>query len=276
MADYTQTKNYGTAAYPVHCNEASGLVKRSEPLLTPELLKSRYLKGIPLSFPNGDSYSDDELKDKIMLAVNEAELLLNMTINKESFKEKQPYDANLYRAFIHMKTEHGPLLSVEHIAIVTADGTNAFELPPSWIEAANFAKRIINVIPLLAGYSGMNVSGSVTNSGLALLSLMGNSQFIPAFWQITYTAGMSNKEGQVPVAVNELIGVIAAISVLSAIAPNFIYNSQSLSADGLAQSSSGPGARIYELRISELSEKRDTIIKKLKGIFAGKFFVSSI
>jgi len=131
------------------------------------------------------------------------------------------------------------------------------------------------VIPLLAGYSGMNVSGSVTNSGLALLSLMGNSQFIPAFWQITYTAGMSNKEGQVPVAVNELIGVIAAISVLSAIAPNFIYNSQSLSSDGLAQSSSGPGARIYELRISELSEKRDTIIKKLKGIFAGKFYVSS-
>jgi hypothetical protein len=87
---------------------------------------------------------------------------------------------------------------------------------------------------------------------------------------------MSTKEGQVPVPVNELIGCLAAIDVLSAIAPSNIYNSQTLSQDGISQSSSGVGPRIYELRIQELEVKRDTLIKKLKGIFSGKFFVDNI
>lgn len=274
--DFKQSKNYNTAVYPVHAAETSGLVRRCEALLTPEKLRSRYLKGIPLTFPNGDTFSDDELKDKIMLAINQAELLLNMTVTREAFKEKAPFDKSLYDAFIHIKTERGPILTIEHLQITSADEQNIFEIPPAWIETANFAKRLINVIPLLAAFGVNSVEGSVSNAGIAFLTVMGGLGWVPAYWTVKYTAGMSFKEGQVPVPVNELIGVIAAIDVLSEIAPNFIYNSQSLSQDGISQSSSGPGPRIYELRISELEDKRDTIIKKLKGIFSGKFFIGNI
>lgn len=276
MGDFSQTKNYGTAIYPVHAAETSGLVRRIEPLLTPEKLRSRFLKGIPLSFPNGDTFSDEDLKDKIMVAVNEAEIMLNMTINREAFKEKQPFDKSLYDAFIHLKTEHGPIMSVEHLQIASADGDNIFEIPPAWIEPANFAKRLINVIPLIAAFGINSVQGSVSNAGIAFLTIMGGLGWVPAYWQIKYTAGMSFKEGNVPINVNELIGAIAAIDILSEIAPSFLYNSQSLSQDGISQSSSGPGPRIYELRINELTDKRDTLIKKLKGIFSGKFFISNI
>ena len=141
MSDFKQSKNYGTAAYPVHCDESSGLIKRSEAILTPELLRSRYLKGIPLNFPNGDTFSDDDLKDKIMLAINEAELLLNMTVTREKFREKTPFDKSLYDAFMHIKAEHGPLLTIEHLQITSADRINIFEIPPAWIETSNFAKR---------------------------------------------------------------------------------------------------------------------------------------
>jgi len=276
MSDFKQSKNYGTAAYPVHCDESSGLIKRSEAILTPELLRSRYLKGIPLNFPNGDTFSDDDLKDKIMLAINEAELLLNMTVTREKFREKTPFDKSLYDAFMHIKAEHGPLLTIEHLQITSADRINIFEIPPAWIETSNFAKRLINVIPLLAAFGTNSVQGSVSNAGIAFLSIMGGIGWVPAYWEISYTAGMSFKEGQVPVVVNELIGVIAAIDCLSLIAPSNIYNSQSLSQDGISQSSSGPGPRLYELRISELESKKEKIISKLKGIFSGKFFVGNI
>lgn len=275
MADFTNSRSYGTAAYPVHCDEASGLIKRCEPILTPEKLRSRYLKGIPLTFPNGDTFSDEDFKDKILLAINEAELLLNMTVNREAFREKHPFDKSLYDAFIHIKAEHGPILSLEHLRITSADNQNIFQIPAAWIETSNFAKRLINVIPMLAvGLSSIATSGN--NGGMVFLTVLNGFGWVPAYWEISYTAGMSFKEGQVPIPVNELIGVIAAMSVLSEIAPSNIFNSQSLSQDGISQSSSSAGPRIYELRISELEAKKEKLISKLKGIFSGKFFVGNI
>lgn len=278
MADLTKSLTYGTAIYPVHAQETSGLVKRCEPIITPEKLVSRYLKGIPLTFPNGDTITADDLKDKIMLATNEAELLLNMTINREQFKQKVPMDRSLYNCFVHIRAEHGPIVSLEQLAIVSANGANIFQIPPDWIESANFAKRLINVIPLLAAYGVNQLQGSTTvsNAGIAFLTVMGGLGWVPAYWQITYTAGMSAKEGQVPVPVNELIGIIAAIDVLSLIAPSNIWTSQSLSQDGISQSSSGPGPMLYRQRLEELEDKKNTIIKKLKGIFMGKFFIDNI
>lgn len=276
MADFTNSRKYGTAVYPVHANGTSGLVTRIEPILTASLLRTRYLLGIPKIFPNGDVITDDILKDKIYLATNQVELLLNMTVNREPFKFKAPFDRSLYEAFIHVRTEKGPIISVEQLAIVSADGSKLFEIPADWIEAANFSKRLINVIPLLAAYGMNSLQGSVSNGGIAFLTLMGGLGWVPAYWEVKYTAGMSAKEGQVPTVVNELIGVTAAIDMLSLIAPTNIYNSQSLSQDGISQSSSGMGPNIYRLRIEELERKKEELIRKLKGIFNGRFFIDNI
>lgn len=283
MADFTNSKSYGTCTYPVHADGASGLLRRCEALLTPEKLISRFLKGIPLKFPNGDEFTPDDLKDKINLAMNEAELLLGSTITREAFKEKHPFDWSLYKAFIHIKTEHGPINSLEHIAIKASNGLNIFEIPPEWIETANFSKNLINVIPLLAAFGANSVQGTpVAASGgagaafLAIWTAYGNANSIPAYWEVSYTAGMSNKEGQVPVPVNELIGVIAAMDVLSLIAPTNLYNSQSLSQDGISQSSSGPGPMLYRTRMDELERKKEELIRKLKAVFSRRYFIGNI
>ncbi len=276
MSNFDATKNYGTAAYPVHAAATSGLVSRCEAILTPEKFISRYLMGIPRTFPNGDVLTDDAIKDKLMVAVNEAELLVNMTVNREKFKEKQPFDKHLYQSFIHTKTEHGPILSVESLAIVASDDRVVYSIPPSWIESSNFAKRLINVVPLFSNFGiGFQIGGSFAGSTPFLATLYGQG-YLPSAWSIEYTSGMSFKEGQVPVVVNELIGVIAAIDILSFIAPLFLSTSQSQSQDGLAQSSSSMGPRQYIQRIQELTEKRETLVKKLKGVYSGKFFTSNI
>jgi hypothetical protein len=274
--DFSQTKKYGTSIYPIHAEQTSGLLRRCEPILTPEKLVSRYLKGIPLNFPNGDKFSPDDLKDKINLAMNEVELLIKCPLTREAFKHKVPFDKALYDAFIHVRTETGPIVSLEHLAIVSANGANIFEIPPDWIESANFAKRLINVIPLLAAYGVNSVQGAVGNAGIAFLSVMGGLGWVPAYWEVRYTAGVSNKEGQLPIVVNELIGAIAAIEVLSEIAPSNIYNSQSLSQDGISQSSSGLGPRLYEKRIEELTDKKIELTKKIKGVFSSKFVIDNI
>jgi len=275
MSKLNGIKQYGTAMYPVHSAATSGLLQRSEPILTPEQLKSRFLKGIPLTFPNGDTFTDDEFKDRIYLATNESELLLGRPIFAEVFKEKLPFDYSLYKAYINLTATTGPIQSLEYLAIVSADGNNIFEIPPTWIETSNFNKNIINVIPLLAAYGVNQVSGAVGNAGIAFLTVMDGLNWVPAYWEIGYTAGLSNTEGQVPSAVNELVGAVAAIAILSEIAPNFIYTSQSQSQDGISQASSGLGPRIYQLRIEELTKKRDEIVKKLKAIFASRYFVSN-
>lgn len=276
MADLTQSKAYGTAMYPVHALQTSGLMKRVEPLLTPEQLKSRFLKGIFLFFPNGDTFSDDDLKDRIYLASNQVELDLKTTLVREQRQEKLSFNQQDYKAYIHLTAEQGPVISIEELAIVSADQNNIFQIPPTWIETTNFAKRIINVIPLLAAYGVNSVQGAVGNAGIAFLTVIDGLNWVPAYWQIKYTSGISNVEGSVPTVVNELIGCVAAIDLLSMLALLYVHTSQSQSQDGISQSSSGPGPRIYQLRIEELEKKRAVLQKQLRAIFSNKFIVGSL
>lgn len=274
-ADLRNSKSYGTKMYPVHALHTSGLMQRVEPLLTPEQLKTRYLKGVPLLFFNGDTFSDDDLKDRIYLASNQAELDLKTTLTREQRQEKLPFKQQDYKAYIHLTAEQGPMVSIEELAIVSADKNKIFQIPAEWIETTNFAKRIINVIPLLAAYGVNSVQGAVGNAGIAFLSVIDGLDFVPAYWQIKYTSGISNVEGKVPTVVNELIGTIAAIDILSEIAATFIFTSQSQSQDGISQSSSSPGPRIYMLRIEELERKRDKLIRQLRTIFSNRFIVGN-
>lgn len=275
MANFNYTKSYGTAMYPVHALQTSGLLQRVEPFLTPEQLVSRFLKGIPLTFHNGDTFTPDELKDRIYLAQNAAEIKLKTTITRELRQEKLPFKQEDYKAYIHLNVEQKPMCTIHQLAIVSADKNNIFEIPPEWIETTNFTKGLVNVIPLLAAYGVNSVQGAVGNAGIAFLTVIDGLNWVPAYWQVKYTSGLSNTEGLVPTVVNEYVGCIAAIDILSEIAATFIYNSQSQTQDGISQSSSGPGPRIYVTRIEDLMRKRDELEKKLKGIFSNKFFVGN-
>ena len=273
--NFAFSKNNGTAMYPVHALATSGLFKRCEPILNPTQLKSRFLKGIPLFFSNGEAFSDDELKDRIYLAANTVELDLKTTLTREQRQDKLPFKSEDYKAYIHLTAPQGPVISIEQLAIVSADRNNIFQIPPTWIETSNFEKRIINVIPLLAAYGVNSVQGAVGNAGIAFLATISGLDWVPAYWQIQYTAGISSIEGQIPTPVNELIGCVAAIDVLSEIAATFIYTSQSQSQDGISQSSSGPGPLIYKQRIEDLRIKREKLENQLRTIFSNRFISGS-
>ena len=266
----------GTAVYPVHADQTSGLLTRCEPLLGVDKFKRLFLKGIPLKFRNGDQITDEDLQDHLSWAMNETELLIGCPLTREAFRHKVPFDYALYKAYIHIVAEKGPIVSLEELAIVSADNNNIFTIPPTWVETTNFAKRLINVVPLLAAYGVNQVGGAVGNAGIAFLTVMDGLNWVPAYWQIKYTAGLSNTEGQLPIPVNELIGCLAAIKVLSMVASTNIFNSQSQSQDGISQSSSGPGPNIYNKRIQDLEDRKAELTKKLKSIFSSNFVFGNI
>ena len=170
MSNFEDSKNFGTNAYPVESQATSSLLRRCEPMIGPELLKSRYLKEIDLS-----EYSDAELKQEIELATNEFELMTNLTVNKVQYKERIPFDRQAYKAFVYIKANNGPILSVEEIQIQSSNGENIYKLPPDWIEAGFFHKRQINLIPILSifGAAGLK-DGQASNAGLIFIQAVNN------------------------------------------------------------------------------------------------------
>jgi len=274
--DFAADKQFYSAGYPVHAGRTSGLVKRCEPVLTPQLLISRYLKGIPLAFPNGDSFNPEDVKDQIVLATNEVEILCKITVNREQFVDKVPFDINLYKSFIYLKAEQNPVLSVESVQIVSSDGYNVFQIPSAWLEPSNFSKGIINVVPILGAYSVATGGGVGAYGGIPYLNVFSQLTFVPGFWQLVYTTGTSKIEGQYPVIINDVIGVTAAINMLSVITNMFLTTSQGLSRDGISQNSAGPGPRMYLPYIEELKAKQAVLVGKLKAAFSVKFLISNI
>jgi hypothetical protein len=97
---------------------------------------------------------------------------------------------------------------------------------------------------------------------------------LPAFWVADVITGFP--ENQIPTPINELIGITAAIELLSKVSPLFKVNSQSISHDGLSQSVSGPGSQIFAGRIAELKEKKNRLVRQVKHIYYASVFVSNI
>lgn len=266
-------KGYNTNAYPVLSTKTSGLLSRIEPILTPDKLVSRYLKGIDLS-----NYSTEELKDKINLAINQAEIVLDTTLTPVRRKEKHPFDYNTYKSFIHIMTNFGPILQIDKLSIQSSNNVNIFEIPADWIEAARFFQKQINVIPLtVVGATGISSGQPTGAAGLAFIAAMnGGIKWVPSYWEVEYTTGVCNKEGHLPVVVNELVGVITAIGILGNKGATNTNTNVSVSHDGISQSSSNPGPAVYQTRIAELTNEKQELTKKIRRVIYNTYFVSNI
>lgn len=266
------SKSFGNLTYPLEVAEASPLFKRTESIIDIELLKKRFLNGINIT-----GYDDSDLQTSINYAMNEFELLSNLYIYPVKKKERLPFDRALYISYIHLKVNSGPVLTLDSLNIASADGVKIFTLPPEWVEMGFAHKKQFNVMPLLSLFGVYPMAATTnTNAGLIFLMAATNFTWLPAYWLIEYTVGLSNNDGQVPSIVNDIIGCIAAIDILSAKQAGIMENATSISQDGLSQSSSGAGNQQYANRISDLKERKERNLSKIKTIFHSKYFVSNL
>lgn len=264
--------------------EVEGSWQRLEPILSPAQLRAFHLFGIPLVSVLRDPFTgaravitDDLLKQYIDRSVALAELETGLIITPTKFIERHPFDKAEYEALGYFRTRQRPVTSVEGIRVTPANDIDVYMVPTEWIEGGYLQYGQINIIPLtLALSSGGTVVSTQSAAGGALfLAIFGYMHWIPAFWKIEYTAGF--KDGKVPTILNELIGTIAAMEVLSMLAATFAQNQgASLSLDGVSQSISGPGPNIFAVRLGELGDKRKRIVTKLKALYGAGIIVGNL
>jgi len=283
MADYARSKGMLGEVSPENAIAGSPL-GRLGPLITPDELKSHKLFGIPLVSATKnpltnryDVMSDDLLAEFIDIAVSKVEEDIQIRIYPVQIREKHPFDRNLWEAFGHINTAEFPILSLEKFSVTPSNGYDIFVIPPEWIEPANFLRGQINIVPMtIASVGGALISPvqSGAGGGAAFINIMGMRGWVPAFWQVEYTAGFA--EGKIPKLINDLIGIYAAIDVLGNLSATNRQGNYSLSIDGLSQSASTPGPQVYAARIQELEAERVRIVNRIKARFGKKLFVSSI
>lgn len=281
MADYTSAKNNLGAVFPVGQIESTWT--RVEPLITPVLLRTLHLWGIPLVSAMRDPITgksavmDDEiLKVYIDRAVSIAEAETGLDIFPIYRQEKKAFDKCEYEAFGFFRTSWRPVATIQAITVTPSNDEDVFTVPLEWVETGYLFRGEINLIPLtVALRSGTVVPLSTSAGGATFLSIFGHKPWIPAFWKLAYTTGFP--DGKVPKIVNELIGCVAAMEVLSMLASTYARtNSSSLSLDGMSQSVSTPGPNLFKIRLDELATKREMLTDRLKKLYGLSIFSSNV
>jgi hypothetical protein len=255
----------------------------SEPLITPDKIKRLHLWGIPLVSNVRDPLTnrpqiigDPELKEFINEAVGLAELEGKFEIFPRQRVEKAAFDRAAYDSFGYMQLRHRPVSSLESMTVTPSNEMNVFQIPNEWIDTGLLAFGQLALIPLtIAVKTGTMVPLTSSPGGAMFLSIFGNKPWIPCFWEIRYTTGFKN--GTIPKTVNQLVGVIAAMEVLSVLATTYSRsNSTSLGIDGLSQSISTPGMEIYKQRMEELGAKRHWLTSRLQARFNVSYIMDNV
>lgn len=282
MADYTDSKTVLGDVFPTNAVESTWV--RTEPLITPEKLRRKHLWGLQLfsQMPNPRTgiameMTDDDIGEFIDSAVGLAEAETGLIIFPTKFKEGHAWDRQEYDSFGYFKLRKRPVASVDRLTVTLSNNDAIYEVPKDWIETANGQWGQINIVPLtIALTSGNPVAIPTTAGGALLLSIFqGKSQWVAKFWQIDYTCGFPG--GMLPKVLNDYIGTIAAMEILSQLATTYARNTgSSLSIDGGSQSVSTPGPEIFKPRLEELGAKREMLTNKLKAMYHLKFFSNNV
>jgi hypothetical protein len=150
---------------------------------------------------------------------------------------------------------------------------------PSWIDCGQLKKGQINLLPWLAAMTPGSYSQSVGtplggSANAYLLSVISGRSWVPNFWSVSAIYGFP--QGKVPVFVNEAVGCASAIEILSTLAATNRIANYSVGIDSANQSINSGGTQIYQVRITELKEKLDKTVSRIKSLFGQSIFSGNV
>lgn len=281
MADYTTSKPALGGQFPGGDVIDAHPWGRVEPLVKPDQVTSRYLFGVPLVSATMDPITKmravmtpEVIQDIIQGAVSRVELDTGLDIFPVQRQEKHGFDRQLYDSFGYMRTHHQPIASVEKLSVTPSNQVDVYNVPLDWLEAGNFYRGQVNIVPLTIAFQGGGFVPSQSAGGAAFLSILGAKNWIPAYWQLVYTTGFP--DGRIPRMLNDLISIYAAIDILGMLGATNRNASHSLGIDGMSQSISSAGPEVYASRIQKLEEQRVAMLNKMKAKSGKKFLVSNV
>lgn len=299
MGDYSVTKPNPQLAYPEGASALSGDqgsgFTRVEPFLTPEILKSDYLFGIPLYSPTTrQQLSDETIKNAISRAYAKVEMECKIDIFPQQRIKRLEFDkVKFFQGWGQLNCGVRNIRSIEELSIRTTNsfqtplstsfsdpndpnGSVIYSYPLTWIDMSLAHKGLISTVPLQTTFATTgNGATPISGPQAAIFAIFTKLNFIPGFWFIKLTSGFPNNS--IPNAVNELAACYACMSLLSMLAPaTNRMNSQSISIDASSQSVSTMGPNIYQLRMQELKERAIELSDVTKAYFTQKIYMDSI
>lgn len=243
-----------------------GQFTRTEPIINVQELKDRYLFGIDLTDENGNEIPNKTLQHQINAAVSYLEHRLDIVIAPTVFVEKYDYQQKDYTDFNFLQLKKRPTLEVDSLKAKFPNNQDLVEYPQEWYVIEKESSQI-QLSPVEGTFSGL----IVTNGGSYVPLLYGNRSKWPHLFEIRYTAGFC--ADQVPVLINEMIGMQAAIrtfEILGDIVLGPGVANESVSLDGASTSKGLTASAMYSAfsaRIESYKKQMQDYIKTVKGYY---------
>jgi hypothetical protein len=238
-------------------------------IMTASDLQNIYLIGIDLTDDAGNPFPDIHYQWSIRWAINWVEHLLDIVIRETNKVELYDYHRGDYLNWTIIQLRESPIVRVNTVKVMWPSGTAVIEFPADWIQA-RLDDGIVNIVPT----SGTLSQVLLTAGGSFLPLVASGRDFVPNIIEVDYDAGFA--AGDVPIAIRDVIGKLAAINPLH-IAGDLIVGagiaSKSVSIDGLSQSvnttssatNAGYGARIINY-LKELKQQVPVLRSYYKGM----------
>lgn len=219
-------------------------------ILTVDELRDRYFFGVDITNNDGTPLPDSVFEHYIIQAIRWFEREIDVPIVPTSFAEYHDYYRHDYQAFVFLKLDNHPVISIESFNVEYPTGQTVVTFPEEWWRLNPFEGQL-QIVPTAGTLSEILIG----QGGSFLPAIYNGMDYLPHLFRVNYTAGF--KAGQVPRDIIDVIGMFASLGPFNLfgdlIAGAGIAN-VSLSMDGLSQTigttssatNSGYGARIIQ------------------------------
>jgi hypothetical protein len=239
-------------------------------ILTPDDISRTYMWGVDFRASNGEAFTDEQIKFFIESAMKQIERELNITVKKTRVV-CEPEGRGLQKGVDYDEEESYYTFKRERIQRNGMITTN--KRPVQAISRLDIINRKTGIYSLLDAYTldktkGMikyfnrppRVSDSIRSVETAIFPYGAETYDRNLFYAIDYVAGFPSSD-DVPVDLREVIGKIAAVSLLNAIGRGLMsgFSSSSLSMDGVSESFSSTQSATSAYYGADIKEYKDDI-----------------
>jgi len=163
-----------------------------------EWLKKTYLLGVDLTLDDGSPYPEEIFTTALLQSERSIASELGITLEPQTYKERHDREPDGVSGWWPIRTRQRPLLSAEALAIVYGRSSTRSELPPEWVMITEQDAGQIHIVPTTEGASSYLVAGGMP----VILGLGGLSQsfYVPAYFELTYSAGFPLYRGAATIA----------------------------------------------------------------------------
>ncbi|MBM4290074.1 MAG: hypothetical protein FJ138_00370 [Deltaproteobacteria bacterium] len=151
-------------------------------------LKSTFLLGVDLTLDDGTAYPDVVFEDALAQAERAIGDELGLTLAPQVIRERQDREPGLSAGWYPIRTRHRPLIEVQELAVLYGRSVSRAILPATWATIPEPMAGQIHIIPTTDGAASYVISGGQPII-LGFGGMSGVDPYIPAYFEITYSAG---------------------------------------------------------------------------------------